>query len=149
MEIITNNNLETQKIGMLLGQYAFLGMVIALKGEVGAGKTELAKGFAQGINCEEATSPTFSIMNVYENGRLPVYHFDFYRAGGDIDEFEEYIFGEGAALIEWSENIDLPNEVLTVEIIKIDENKRKLIFNAGNKLYEDIIGRIENEYTCS
>lgn len=146
MEIITYNNEDTRKIGECLGKLAFPCMIIALKGSVGAGKTEFVKGFTVGANSDIATSPTFAIMNVYEGGKIPVFHFDFYRCGGDIDEFEEYIFGDGVALIEWSEYLDLPSDILEISIEKIDENTRKFVFNGGNEKYEEVLRRAYSEY---
>lgn len=147
MEIITHSNKDTQRFGMLLGKRAFPSMIIALSGEVGAGKTEFAKGFTVGANSDVATSPTFAIMNVYQGEKIPVYHFDFYRCGGEYEEFEEYIFGEGASLIEWSEYLDLPKDILSINIEKLDNNSRKFICTAGNKVYEDILKEVFREFT--
>lgn len=146
MEIITKTNEDTQKVGKLLGERASCPMIIALKGDVGAGKTEFVKGFTVGANSDIATSPTFAIMNVYEGGQLPIYHFDFYRLGGDWEEFEEYIFGDGISLIEWSEYLDLPEDVLEISIDKIDDTTRRITFKAGSDEYEDLIRRAYSEY---
>lgn len=147
MEIITNSNLDTQKLGEALGKRAFAGMIIALSGDVGAGKTEFTKGFTVGANSDNATSPTFAIMNMYEGGKFPIYHFDFYRCGGDIEEFEEYIFGDGVAIIEWSELIDLPKDIIAIDIAKIDDETRKITLN-GNGKYEELLRGVVDEYSC-
>ncbi len=133
MEIITYSNKDTQRLGMLLGKRAFPSMIIALSGEVGAGKTEFAKGFTVGANSDVATSPTFAIMNVYQGEKIPVYHFDFYRCGGEYEEFEEYM--------------DLPKDILSINIEKLDNNSRKFICTAGNKVYEDILKEVFREFT--
>ena len=94
-------------LGKKLGEQASSGDIICLNGELGVGKTVLTKGFAQGIGVEEdVVSPTFTIIQEYKSGRLPMYHFDVYRID-DIDEmeeigYEEYFYGEGVTLIEWS-----------------------------------------------
>lgn len=144
MEIFTHSNVETQLLGERLGKLAFPSMIVALKGEVGVGKTEFVKGFTVGANSEIATSPTFAIMNVYEGGKLPIYHFDFYRCGGDYEEFEEFIFGDGVSLIEWSEYLNLPSSILTIEIQKISDMARKIIITFEDERYKDVIGRAFN-----
>ncbi len=105
---------DTFQIGMRLGQMAEAGEVYTLSGELGAGKTVFTQGFAKGLGIEESVnSPTFTILQIYEEGRLPLYHFDVYRIGSvdEMDEtgFEEYIMGEGVSLIEWA---DLIEEIL-------------------------------------
>jgi tRNA threonylcarbamoyladenosine biosynthesis protein TsaE len=105
---------ETFEIGVRLGQQADAGQVYTLTGDLGVGKTVFTQGFARGLGIEEpVNSPTFTILQVYEGGRLPLYHFDVYRIGG-VDEmeeigFEEYIMGDGVSLIEWA---DLIEEIL-------------------------------------
>ncbi len=105
---------DTFQIGMRLGQMAEAGEVYTLSGDLGAGKTVFTQGFAKGLGIEESVnSPTFTILQIYEEGRLPLYHFDVYRIGSvdEMDEtgFEEYIMGEGVSLIEWA---DLIEEIL-------------------------------------
>lgn len=105
---------ETFEIGVRLGQQAEAGQIYTLTGDLGVGKTVFTQGFARGLGIEEpVNSPTFTILQVYEGGRLPLYHFDVYRIGG-VDEmeeigFEEYIMGDGVSLIEWA---DLIEEIL-------------------------------------
>lgn len=105
---------DTFQIGMRLGQMAEAGEVYTLSGDLGVGKTVFTQGFAKGLGIEESVnSPTFTILQIYESGRLPLYHFDVYRIGS-VDEmeetgFEEYIMGEGVSLIEWA---DLIKEIL-------------------------------------
>ncbi|MGH7889410.1 MAG: tRNA (adenosine(37)-N6)-threonylcarbamoyltransferase complex ATPase subunit type 1 TsaE [Thermodesulfobacteriota bacterium] len=112
---------ETIKIGEIIGSLLEPGSLVALKGELGAGKTVIVKGIAKGLKVEdEPNSPTFVIMNVHE-GRIPLYHFDLYRVS-DIDElegigYEDYFFGDGVSVIEWAERID---NILSEETIKIE-----------------------------
>lgn len=108
---------ETAELGMRLGRHARPGEVYTLVGELGVGKTTLTQGIAKGLGIEEpVSSPTFTIVQVYEEGRMPFYHFDVYRIG-DIEEMEEigyedYFYGEGLTMIEWS---DLIREILPRE----------------------------------
>ena len=116
---------ETLEIGKLLGENAVPGEVYALIGDLGAGKTVFTKGFAQGLGIEEpVNSPTFTILQIYEEGRIPLYHFDVYRIEEpeEMEEvgFDEYIDGDGVCLIEWAGRIGdlLPPEVIVVRIEK-------------------------------
>lgn len=116
---------ETFELGEKLGQSANAGQIICLNGDLGVGKTVFTQGFAKGLGIEESVnSPTFTIIQVYDEGRLPLYHFDVYRIG-DPEEmyeigYEDYLFGEGVCLIEWSELIEelIPKNVATVLIEK-------------------------------
>ncbi|WP_455721316.1 tRNA (adenosine(37)-N6)-threonylcarbamoyltransferase complex ATPase subunit type 1 TsaE [Agathobacter sp.] len=98
---------ETHALGMKMGQEAQPGDVYTLVGDLGVGKTVLTQGIAEGLGIEEAIcSPTFTIVQVYEEGRMPFYHFDVYRIG-DIEEmdeigYEDYFYGEGLTMIEWA-----------------------------------------------
>lgn len=129
MVIDTNNEKETYDLGHKLGQAAEAGTVYSLVGDLGVGKTVFTKGLAKGLGIEEPiSSPTFTIVQVYEEGRLPFYHFDVYRIG-DIEEmdeigYEDYVYGEGVSLIEWA---DLIPEILPVHYteIKIEKNLEK------------------------
>ena len=116
---------ETLEIGKLLGENAAPGEVYALIGDLGAGKTVFTKGFAQGLGIEEpVNSPTFTILQIYEEGRIPLYHFDVYRIEEpeEMEEvgFDEYIDGDGVCLIEWAGRIGdlLPPDVTVVRIEK-------------------------------
>ena len=123
--IETENPEETFALGQKIGRAATPGQVYTLTGDLGVGKTVFTQGVASGLGITEpVNSPTFTIVQVYEEGRLPFYHFDVYRIG-DIEEMEEigyddYFFGEGICLIEWAELIEeiLPEHVKTVTIEK-------------------------------
>ena len=111
MKIETFSAEETYALGKKLGSEAKPGDVLTLIGDLGVGKTVFTQGFADGLGITEPiSSPTFTIVQVYEEGRLPFYHFDVYRIG-DIEEmdeigFEDYVYGDGISLIEWANLID-------------------------------------------
>lgn len=111
MVLETRSPKQTFQIGVRLGQKAKPGQVYTLTGELGVGKTVFTQGFAKGLGIDEpVSSPTFTIVQVYEGGRLPFYHFDVYRIG-DVEEmdeigYEDYVMGEGASLIEWANLIE-------------------------------------------
>ena len=123
--IETENPEETFALGQKIGRAATPGQVYTLTGDLGVGKTVFTQGVASGLgNTEPVNSPTFTIVQVYEEGRLPFYHFDVYRIG-DIEEMEEigyddYFFGEGICLIEWAELIEeiLPENRISITIEK-------------------------------
>ena len=125
MTVETNGPQETFQLGERLGKEAAPGSVFCLYGDLGVGKTVFSQGFAHGLGIEgPVNSPTFTILQQYEDGRLPLYHFDVYRIGdvSEMDEvgYEDYFFGDGVTLIEWSERIQelLPPGVITVTIEK-------------------------------
>lgn len=109
--IETNSAEETFALGRQIGQQAKAGEVYTMVGDLGVGKTVLTQGVAAGLGIEEqVNSPTFTIMQVYDEGRLPFYHFDVYRIG-DVEEMEEigyedYFYGEGVCMIEWANLIE-------------------------------------------
>ena len=116
---------DTFHFGETMGTEASPGTVIALRGNLGVGKTVFTKGFAVGLGITEiVNSPTFTILQIHEGGRLPLYHFDVYRIGdvSEMDEigFEDYVYGDGVSLIEWAELIQeiLPETRISVEIEK-------------------------------
>ena len=116
---------DTYELGEKIGQMAKPGMVISLTGDLGVGKTVFTQGLAKGLGIEEpVNSPTFTIVQVYEEGRLPLYHFDVYRIG-DIEEmdeigYEDYFYGEGVCLIEWA---DLIREILPEQMCRVTIQK--------------------------
>lgn len=121
----TRSEKETFELGKKLGGKAEAGQIFCLDGELGVGKTVFTQGFAKGLDIEESVnSPTFTIVQVYDEGRIPLYHFDVYRIGEPEEMYEigyeEYFFGEGVSLIEWSKLIDelIPKEAIQVTIEK-------------------------------
>ena len=125
MIIETNSEKETYELGFKMGQSVKAGHVYTLVGDLGVGKTVFTKGLAAGLGIEEpVSSPTFTIVQIYEEGRLPFYHFDVYRIG-DVEEmdeigYEDYIYGEGVSLIEWANLIEeiLPEHYTEIKIEK-------------------------------
>lgn len=125
MIIETNNAGETFALGQKLGSRALPGQIYTLIGDLGVGKTVFTQGMATGLGITEPiNSPTFTIIQEYEEGRLPFYHFDVYRIG-DIEEMEEigyddYFFGQGVTMIEWANLIEelLPDHIIRVTIEK-------------------------------
>ena len=125
MIIETKSAKETYDLGKKIGSHAKAGEVYTLVGDLGVGKTVFTQGLAKGLGIEEPiSSPTFTIVQVYDDGRLPFYHFDVYRIG-DIEEmdeigYEDYVYGEGVCLIEWANLIE---EILPENLIKVTIEK--------------------------
>ena len=125
MVVETNSEKETYSLGYTMGEKAKAGQVFTLIGDLGVGKTVFTKGLAEGLGVKEpVSSPKFTIVQIYEEGRLPFYHFDVYRIG-DVEEMEEigyedYIYGDGVSLIEWADLIFeiLPEHYTEVKIEK-------------------------------
>lgn len=148
MKVSSDSPQKTIEIGIALGKLLKPGSVVLLKGDLGAGKTQLAKGVALGLGvADHVTSPTFTIINEYE-GRLPFYHVDAYRLGDPGEAFdlglEEYFFGGGVTLVEWPERVIsmLPDEYLMVmmSVTGLDQECREVIFLPSGQTYEEIIG---------
>ena len=115
----------TYEIGKQLGEKASKGEIICLDGDLGVGKTVFTKGFAKGLGIEEnIDSPTFTIIQEYREGRLPLFHFDTYRIGdiSEMDEigYEDYFYGDGVCLIEWASRIEelIPSSAIKINIEK-------------------------------
>lgn len=122
---------DTQAVGKRLAASLRAGDVILLSGRMGAGKSEFARGVARGLGIESAVpSPSFTILNVYDEGRLPLYHFDWYRIGDESEltdmGLEEYIGGDGVCLIEWHERADdlIPDTALEVLLSPQEDDSR-------------------------
>ncbi len=122
------NEEATYRYAFNMGKEAKPGEVIALTGDLGTGKTVFCKGFAKGLGIEEiVSSPTFTLLQEYESGRLPLHHFDVYRIGdiSEMDEtgYDDCVYGEGVTLIEWAELIDeiLPEKLIRINIEKDDD----------------------------
>ncbi len=132
---------DTFELGKQIGQTVMPGTVISLVGDLGVGKTVFTQGFAKGLGIEEpVNSPTFTIVQVYEEGRIPFYHFDVYRIGdiSEMDElgYEDYFYGEGVCLVEWANLIEeiMPSGHCTVMLEKDLEkgfDYRKITIEGG------------------
>ena len=132
MEFITHSPEETRALGGRLADALWAGAVVAFTGDLGAGKTAFVSGMARALGVEErVTSPTFTIVNEYEGGRLPLFHFDMYRLG-DADElfhigWEDYLARGGICAVEWSENVEeaMEDDAVRVAIRRgADDNTR-------------------------
>ena len=140
MIFYTNSPAETEAVGAALGQIVPAGTVIAYRGDLGAGKTAFTRGLARGLGyCESVTSPTYTIVNEYLGGRLPLFHFDMYRLGSSDDlwdiGWEDYLDRGGICAVEWSENVDDAMEnAVYVTIEKTGEESRKITIEGGNFL---------------
>lgn len=140
MEYYTHHERETEEIGETLGQTLPAGTVIAFTGDLGAGKTAFTRGLARGLGIEDRiTSPTFTIVNEYEGGRLPLFHFDMYRLESSDELFdigwEDYLRRGGVCAVEWSEKVsDALTEALRVDIRRgPGENDRIITIGGGER----------------
>ena len=138
MEYMSHSPEETEHIGEMLGKRLSGGTVLALRGGLGMGKTAFTRGLARGLGYREpVTSPTYTIVNEYLGGRLPLFHFDMYRLSSSDDlwdiGWEDYLERGGVCAVEWSENVrDAMEGALTVAISKVDENTRDIEIRGGN-----------------
>ena len=148
MEFEFNNVEQTTELGISLGKLLNPGDIVCLTGDLGTGKTHITKGIAKGLNIDDnITSPTFTIVNEYDNGRLKLNHFDVYRVS-DPDEvyaigFDDYIFSDAVSVIEWANYIEeiLPKDLLHINIEKDfskGENYRKITLTPYGERYNYI-----------
>ncbi|MBJ8349258.1 tRNA (adenosine(37)-N6)-threonylcarbamoyltransferase complex ATPase subunit type 1 TsaE [Streptococcus zalophi] len=133
----TKNEAELITIGQRIGQQLQKNDLIILTGELGSGKTTLTKGIAKGLEISQMIkSPTYTIVREYE-GRLPLYHLDVYRIGGDSEsiDLDDFVYGDGVTVIEWGELIkdDLPNDYLEITISKTTDG-RQLVLSANGPI---------------
>ena len=141
MELISNSPAETEEAGETLARRLTPGAVVAFTGDLGAGKTAFIRGLARGLGVEErVTSPTFTIVNEYLGGRVPLFHFDLYRLGS-ADElydigWEDYLARGGVCAVEWSEHM---GDALEPEAIRVDirrgenDNQRRITIQEGGE----------------
>lgn len=139
MEYVTHSETETEELGERLGERALPGTVIAFTGDLGAGKTAFTRGLARGLGIDgRVTSPTFTIVNEYDGGRLPLFHFDMYRLESSDELFdigwEDYLARNGVCAVEWSEKV---SNALT-GAMRIDirrgrtDNERIIVIEGGD-----------------
>ena len=132
MQYFTNSAEETERLGQRLGETLRGGEVVAYLGELGAGKTAFTRGLARGLGISmRVTSPTYTIVNEYTGGRLPLFHFDMYRLGSEEELFdigwEDYRARGGVCAVEWSENVSgAMEDAITVRIEKTSDEGRKI-----------------------
>ena len=139
MRYVTHGPEETEALGEKLAQRLRPGDVIAFYGDLGAGKTAFTRGLARGLGVTEpVTSPTYTIVNEYLSGRLPLFHFDMYRLGSAEELFdigwEDYLERGGVCAVEWSENVEEALAgAITVTIRRLDDSQREIILEGGNE----------------
>lgn len=138
MEYITHSPEETRTLGARLADVLQGGEVIAFTGDLGAGKTAFVSGMAQALGVDErVTSPTFTIVNEYEGGRLPLFHFDMYRLGSADELFhigwEDYLARGGVCAVEWSENVDeaIEDDAIRISITRGEDDNSRVITIEG------------------
>ncbi len=138
MEYLSSSPQETEALGEALGRALEAGSVVAYTGDLGAGKTAFTRGLARGLGITQSvTSPTFTIVNEYEGGRLPLFHFDLYRLGGWEELFdigwEDYLARGGVCAVEWSERAEdaLEEEPIWVDIRRGEGEEQRVISITG------------------
>jgi tRNA threonylcarbamoyladenosine biosynthesis protein TsaE len=141
MVIHTKSPAETEALGERLGAIVPAGTVIAYTGDLGAGKTAFTRGLARGLGIQErVTSPTFTIVNEYEGGRLPLFHFDLYRLGSSEElwdiGWEEYLDRGGVCAVEWSERCEdaLEEPIVRVDLRRGDGDEDRVLTITGVEL---------------
>lgn len=141
MLTVTNSASETRALGEQLASGLRPGDTVILEGELGAGKSELARGIARGLGVTETvTSPSFTILNVYESGRCPLYHFDWYRLESEEELYElgmdEYLGGDGIAVVEWAERCPdaVPEDCIRIRLEATGEETRRITVNDGRRV---------------
>lgn len=138
MEYITHSPAETEAVGEALAKTLRPGTVLAFRGDLGAGKTAFTRGLGRGLGCtERVTSPTYTIVNEYTSGRLPLFHFDMYRLRSSEDLFdigwEDYLERGGVCAVEWSENVaDAMDGAIWITIEKTGDDSRKITIEGGD-----------------
>jgi tRNA threonylcarbamoyladenosine biosynthesis protein TsaE len=151
-DLISESPGDTLDIGRIIGENLTGGAVVALTGELGAGKTCLTQGIAKGLGIPEGyyvTSPTFTLINEYP-GRIPLYHMDVYRLSDsrELEDmgYEEYFYGDGVVVIEWAEKVDdiIPAEALSIKLEHCNGNKRKIKISCESRI-SSIIGMLKKE----
>ena len=140
MTYITNSPAETEAVGAALGAVIPAGTVLAYRGDLGAGKTAFTRGLARGLGYgEPVTSPTYTIVNEYLGGRVPLFHFDMYRLRSSDDLFDigwdDYLDRAGVCAVEWSENVDdAMEDAIYITIEKLGEDARRITIEGGESL---------------
>lgn len=143
MRYLSNSPEETEQLGERLAEKLRPGAVLAFRGDLGAGKTAFTRGLARGLGIHEpVTSPTYTIVNEYLSGRLPLFHFDMYRLESSDDLFdigwEDYLLRGGVCAVEWSENVaDAMMQAIVIDIRRIDDEHREIVIE-GSDEYADL-----------
>lgn len=150
LQITTGSSAETEELGASIGSLLQPGSFLALRGDLGGGKTCLTRGVVASLAPQSAhlvASPTYAIMNCYP-GNTPVYHFDFYRLTGDDDiaelGFEEFFYGDGVCVVEWSERLAelLPADVLTLLFEYAGEDQRLITITSSGQKSDNVLDQL-------
>jgi tRNA threonylcarbamoyladenosine biosynthesis protein TsaE len=147
---LTANPEQTRALGCRLGRMARPGLLVLLSGDLGAGKTCFAQGVAEGLGVptgEPVTSPSYTLLNTYQ-GRLPLYHFDLYRlvVVEDLEEFgyDEAAESAGVTLVEWADRLGkAPPASLRIALGRLDDQRRELIFEAGDDVGRELLAALD------
>lgn len=140
---------QTEQLAAYMGSHSWPGAVIALDGDLGAGKTTFSKAFAAALGVEEVvSSPTFTIIKEYDGKQLPFYHMDVYRLSlEEADELglDDYFYGQGVTIVEWASLIEeiMPEEQLSIYIEWVDEARRSFHFQARGSRYEQLLQQLK------
>lgn len=151
----SNSPQETRRLGERLAQKLCPGDVLLLLGDLGAGKSELTRGIARGLGIDSPiASPSFTILNVYEEGRVPLYHFDWYRLNDAEELYEmgmdEYLGGDGVAVVEWPSQCPeaIPETHLEVSILPVDDSTREITLTPRGAFRPLILEDTNDEAPC-
>lgn len=150
MKIISHSVRETINIGKRIAKSLMPGDIICLFGELGSGKTVLTKGIAQGLGVQKnkIISPSFVLIRIHTQGRLPLYHFDLYRLKAPLDilglGYEEYLYDTGVTVIEWADRLKylLPGEFLKIELLLKPDSQRLLKFTPIGNRYKELLSKV-------
>ena len=151
MNLTINDINDTKRIATILAQHVKPNNVILLKGDLGVGKTTFSQFFGKALGVEGIiSSPTFNIIKSYD-ARLPFHHMDCYRLEGAEDDlgFDDYFYGNGVCLVEWPQMIEdfLPEDYLTIEILRVDEMRREMVIVANGKQSRQLLEVLSDEIT--
>jgi tRNA threonylcarbamoyladenosine biosynthesis protein TsaE len=145
IDVVSHSLAQTRRLGARLGGLLVAGDVLLLRGPLGGGKTSFTQGIAEGLGVSAVVnSPTFILAREYRDGRLPIYHMDFYRLERPAEPaelgFDEYFYGDGVAVVEWPERaVGLPGARLDVTFKLITDTKRGLRFAPQGERYERLV----------
>jgi tRNA threonylcarbamoyladenosine biosynthesis protein TsaE len=150
MRLFSNSLKDTLSFGRKIARHARGGDIICLFGKLGAGKTALTKGIAQGLGIKKdnVVSPSFVLIREYARARVPLFHFDLYRLTDTKDildlGYEEYFFGDGICVVEWADRLGclMPKEFLKIELLHKDNTKRVFKFSAKGRRYKELLREI-------
>ena len=153
LKLTVHSEKETRALARECAAVLKPGAILCLIGDLGAGKTVFVKGIAEAlkIDADQICSPTYVLMNIYEKGRLPLYHFDLYRLGeaGEIGSlgYEEFLYGDGISVIEWADRFGnlMPEECLVITIEHKKEMKRRVTLKACGRRYDGVLVKIRNK----